>query len=282
MFISFEMMNLLLLNSSKIHIIPEFVVIYFSFQSWLLCVISRKVPAQLTQSTICHYTDFFYYYFCCDKFDEKWSIQVDQCIPFQQTNSSTYFLLYDVNPVEGFNLRRDVYIRMAVFVKTLRQRKRYRNTFLVLPPFYQLYHWNMVTTQRYRSNDINHDDIVFWNHFFDLKSMKHYTSVIDMWEYFAIMKNCFGVKSSIRLDHVVRLKHFESMFSNRKFEEKFEIQATCDRDSILNRGQFISLYRNFSLGDVQCAEFQGSASLLYNLLEQNPKRYCCFYTHETN
>lgn len=257
-----------------IHIsdISEFVVICFSFQSWLICVFSKKVPAKIKQSTTCQSTDFFLYFFCCDKLDEKWNNQLNKCIPFQRTNLPTYFLLYDVNPVEGFNLRRDVYIRMAVFIKSLRQRKNYQNAFLVLPPFYQLYHWNVVTTNRYRSNEINHEDIVFWNHFFDLDSMKHYTAVIDMWEYFEIMRDCFGVKANLRLDYVFRLKHFESMFSSRKFEEKFEAQATCDRDSVLNRGQFISLYRNFSLGDVQCIEFQGSASLLHNLLQQNQKR----------
>jgi len=30
------------------------------------------------------------------------------------------YLLYDVNPSEGFNLRRDVYLRMAVLVAHLR------------------------------------------------------------------------------------------------------------------------------------------------------------------
>ena len=29
----------------------------------------------------------------------------------------TKYILYDVNPGEGFNLRRDVYMRMAVFVR---------------------------------------------------------------------------------------------------------------------------------------------------------------------
>ena len=29
----------------------------------------------------------------------------------------TRYILYDVNPGEGFNLRRDVYMRMAVFVR---------------------------------------------------------------------------------------------------------------------------------------------------------------------
>ena len=29
----------------------------------------------------------------------------------------TKYILYDINPGEGFNLRRDVYMRMAVFVR---------------------------------------------------------------------------------------------------------------------------------------------------------------------
>jgi hypothetical protein len=29
------------------------------------------------------------------------------------------YILYDVNPPEGFNLRRDVYMRMAIFVRKM-------------------------------------------------------------------------------------------------------------------------------------------------------------------
>ena len=53
----------------------------------------------------------------------------------------TRYILYDVNPGEGFNLRRDVYMRMAVFVKKLN--KTFPNSYwvLVLPPWGHLYHW---------------------------------------------------------------------------------------------------------------------------------------------
>lgn len=51
------------------------------------------------------------------------------------------FIMYSVSPVEGFNLRRDVYLRMAIFMKNLRQVEGYRNSFLVLPAFHHLYHW---------------------------------------------------------------------------------------------------------------------------------------------
>lgn len=48
------------------------------------------------------------------------------------------FIIYSINPVEGFNLRRDVYLRMAIFMKNLRKVKGYSNAKLVLPPFHHL------------------------------------------------------------------------------------------------------------------------------------------------
>lgn len=263
------------------------IVIILSCLSLFVCVISRKVPPQIKQQIkqpiTCQYKDFFYSYFYCDKWTNNITNTVNKCMAFQAVNnkSPAIFLLYDVNSVEGFNLRRDVYIRMAVFVKSLRRRPNYENSFLVLPPFYQLYHWNLVTSSRYRSNGVNTNDIVFWNHFFDIDSMKRYTAVLDLWEYFAIMRDCFGWKLKSTLNYVLRLKHFESMFQSRKFEEKFEIQAQCDRDSVRNRGQFISLYNNFTINQIQCVEFQGSAGLLHNLLETFLKRYT-FFSIELN
>lgn len=256
----------------------------FLHLSLFVCVSSRKVPRQIKEPVTCQYKDFFQSFFYCDKRDEENSYNnnkttLNKCIPFQKVNnhSRAIFLLYDVNSVEGFNLRRDVFIRMAVFVKSLRRHKKYKHTFLVLPPFYQLYHWNLATANRHRTNDVHRDDILFWNHFFDLKSMKRYTGVIDLWEYFEIMKDCFGTKSRLTLDYVFRLRHFESMFQSRKFEEKFEVQANCDRDSFRSRGQFITLYTNFSIGHMHCVEFQGSAGLLHNLLEKYPKRLHSIY-----
>lgn len=260
------------------------VVIYLNVSLLVVLVNSKKVPAiQIKQPLTCQYKDFFYSYFSCDKFakrsiyDEFGVKNVNKCAPFQLINSSSpaLFLLYDVNAVEGFNLRRDVYIRMAVFLKSLRRRQRYKNSFLVLPPFYQLYHWNLVSNYRYRTSDIDDDDIFFWNHFFDLDSMKRYTAVLDMWEYFEILQNCFGFKSNeaIKIDHTFRLKHFESMFLTGRFEEKFDIQTNCDENFFrLGGAQFPSLYGNFSIRNGMCVEFQGSAGLLYDLFERFPKR----------
>lgn len=47
-----------------------------------------------------------------------------------QNEDDEIYILYSVNSVEGFNLRRDVYLRMAIFIKQLRKIKGYRNTHL--------------------------------------------------------------------------------------------------------------------------------------------------------
>lgn len=261
------------LSFSFTGLIVIFLNIYLVFSK-----IAKKVPIQSNQPLSCHYKDFFYSYFYCDNFGEKSRIDGDshpniteQCIPFHQKvnrTSPAIFVLYDVNSVEGFNLRRDVYIRMAVFLKSLRGQKSYENAYLVLPPFYQLYHWNLASSNRYRGND----DILFWNHFFDLASMRRYTNVIDLWEYFEIMRDCFGMKSEVVINHVFKLRHFESMFQSGKFEEKFEVQSNCNRDSSRSRGQVLSLYSNFSVAKIHCVEFQGSAGLLFDLIKKYPKR----------
>jgi len=49
------------------------------------------------------------------------------------------YILYDINPPEGFNLRRDVYVRLAVFLKRLIERDKEYQWQLVLPPWGNFY-----------------------------------------------------------------------------------------------------------------------------------------------
>lgn len=110
------------------------------------------------------------------------------------------YILYDVNPVEGFNLRRDVYIRMAVFFKSLKE-STHRKVRLVLPPFSELFHW--------RSREINQKHI-FWNTFFDLASLKLYTDVIDMWEFWdEIRPYLKHPQDDVQISEVYRLRHYK-------------------------------------------------------------------------
>lgn len=83
------------------------------------------------------------------------------------------YLLYDVNPPEGFNLRRDVYIRVASLLKTLLKTEEW---VLVLPPWGRLYHW--------QSPDI-HQVRIPWSEFFDLPSLNKNIPVIEYEQFIA-------------------------------------------------------------------------------------------------
>ncbi|EDO42965.1 predicted protein, partial [Nematostella vectensis] len=79
------------------------------------------------------------------------------------------YLSYGVASEEGFNLRMDVYIRIANLVKLLRHHHRQDWT-LVLPPWEHLYHWNTSRKQ----------DQIPWAMFFDVPSLYLYTPVVEL------------------------------------------------------------------------------------------------------
>ncbi|KAG5683956.1 hypothetical protein PVAND_013211 [Polypedilum vanderplanki] len=168
--------------------------------------------------------------------------------------SDPVYILYSVNPVEGFNLRRDVYLRMAIFLRHLRKVKGYENSHLVLPVFHHLYHWK---SQFRQSN-------MFWNHFFDLPSLKLFTNVLDMWEFFDIIRN--EGKDYVEIGEVYKLQHFETMFENGVFVDKFE-EAACTRHEYDNY-HYMENYYNITEKTITCINFQGSAMLLKNILEE--------------
>lgn len=84
--------------------------------------------------------------------------------------------MYDVNPPEGFNLRRDVYLRYAIFAHKLSKShvENLKKFKLVLPPWSYLYHW------RY-SDEPEH---IPWSYYFDIKSLQSFAPVIDMHTFF--------------------------------------------------------------------------------------------------
>lgn len=78
------------------------------------------------------------------------------------------YLLYDVNLGEGFNLRRDVYIRMATLAKWLGGQWS-----LVLPEWIHVPHWNS-------QSDLQMEQ---WSTYFDIRSLNHFVSVIEMQDF---------------------------------------------------------------------------------------------------
>ncbi|UYV74450.1 POFUT2 [Cordylochernes scorpioides] len=89
--------------------------------------------------------------------------------PVQYCVHHTRYLLYDVNPPEGFNLRRDVYMRVAQLVKKLRKDDPGHNWTLVLPPWGPLYHWGPEAS-----------DQLPWSHFFHLDSLRRYVPLLEL------------------------------------------------------------------------------------------------------
>ena len=82
------------------------------------------------------------------------------------------YLTYTVNKGEGFNLRRDVYMRAASLVRNLRQSTN-QDWILVLPPWSHLYHWKSDVYQHWLP----------WKQFFDLPSLNKYVPCIEYDEY---------------------------------------------------------------------------------------------------
>ena len=103
------------------------------------------------------------------------------------------YIFYDVNPGEGFNLRRDVFMRIAVMVKQLNQQStkhvytlvsflllfpllQEMHSFLkVLPPWGPLYHW--------QTRSLGDQSKIPWKQFFDVASISRYVPALDYEDY---------------------------------------------------------------------------------------------------
>jgi len=92
------------------------------------------------------------------------------------------FLLYDLNAGEGFNLRRDAMMRMAMLVRDLGPEWT-----LVLPPFHRMVHWKTDTGR----------ERLPWSTFFDLS---HLGEVVRVMEY-----EDYAKAHGDRVDRVVHL-----------------------------------------------------------------------------
>ncbi|XP_014471925.1 PREDICTED: GDP-fucose protein O-fucosyltransferase 2 isoform X2 [Dinoponera quadriceps] len=186
------------------------------------------------------------------------------------TNFSRY-ILYDVNPPEGFNLRRDVYIRVAIFLKGLIKRNKEFQWQLVLPPWGNLYHW--------RSEHIGLQELIPWGDFFDIASLQKHVPVIEMYEF---MEEYSSGSKELQVDCVYNLQNDDEMFETGKFEDKNE-ETDCSRDSLPYHkldhqtydGPFWG-YRNITAKKVKCLKFHGVASDLYQNLRPTQYRSVMF------
>ncbi|XP_076234354.1 O-fucosyltransferase 2 isoform X2 [Calliopsis andreniformis] len=201
----------------------------------------------------------------CDKTTQYDGID-KKCDVYSRYSRNRY-ILYDVNPPEGFNLRRDVYIRVAVFVKKLIEKEKEFKWKLVLPPWGKLYHW--------RSKHIGSQIQLPWHVFFDVASLQKYVSVIEMYQFLQEYKQT-------QLDIVYILQNDEKMFKTGKFEDKNEI-VECNRElwpyrkleSNKYSGYFWG-YHNITSVALKCVKFHGLTSDLIRNLEPTVYRSVMF------
>uniref|UniRef100_A0A914YBM1 GDP-fucose protein O-fucosyltransferase 2 n=1 Tax=Panagrolaimus superbus TaxID=310955 RepID=A0A914YBM1_9BILA len=159
------------------------------------------------------------------------------------------YLLYEVNFGEGFNLRRDVYMRVAQTVQSLRQKGD--NYILVLPPWGNLYHW------RDRARRVP------WRELFDLKSLNLFVPVIEFEEFLEDNGNV--------IDHVIYLQHYAEGWNNGQWEEKFDVRKCINADNYyakdgnMWKGFFYS-YDNIKAKNLTCLSIQGEAKTLANAI----------------
>ncbi|XP_056633675.1 GDP-fucose protein O-fucosyltransferase 2 isoform X1 [Diorhabda sublineata] len=158
------------------------------------------------------------------------------------------YLLYDVNRPEGFNLRRDVYMRLAVLFQNLQTSPDLNNFVLVLPPWSNLVHWSY--------SDI--PEQIPWGYYFDLDSLKLFAPVIEMHEFFHSYPYKF---SKITIDEVYNLQHFENMFETGDFRDRMEISPCRNKN---DNNYFF--YKNVSSANVKCLSYHGPATKLIELL----------------
>lgn len=132
---------------------------------------------------------------------------------------------------------------------------------LVLPPYPRLYHW--------KSRAFNQDNLP-WDIFFDLHSMRKFAPVLDYTEFLEEVRvfSPPSPKLVVPVDKTFQLQHFENMFENGVFIDKFE-SHNCSRSEVFP-GNFLE-QTNIQTKKFVCLRFQGSASLLTNVLKKEMK-----------
>ncbi|XP_005496093.1 GDP-fucose protein O-fucosyltransferase 2 [Zonotrichia leucophrys gambelii] len=176
-------------------------------------------------------------------------------LPAAAAASRTRYLLYDVNPPEGFNLRRDVYVRIASLLKTLRKSE---NWVLVLPPWGRLYHWQSPDILQVR---------IAWSEFFDIPSLNKNIPVIEYEQFLAESGGPF-------IEQVYVLQGYAEGWKEGTWQEKID-EKPCIDQLMYSRDKH-GYYRGWFWGyeetrglNASCLSVQGSASIVAPILLKN-------------
>nr|XP_039261509.1 GDP-fucose protein O-fucosyltransferase 2-like [Styela clava] len=163
------------------------------------------------------------------------------------------YLLYDCNPGEGFNLRRDVYIRMSNLVKALRDDgKKDQNWVLVLPPWGRIrYHWDEEEMEESK---------IAWKSFFNVESLSYHVPVMEYEDYVEEI-------GEPKVDEIWYLQRFKEGWKDGKFEEKIH-ERECNDPAVYEsdnegkiRGWFWGYFETYAT-KFKCVSSQGTSKVL--------------------
>lgn len=121
------------------------------------------------------------------------------------------YLLYDADRSEGFNLRRDVYIRMAELTLDLGS-----NWTLVLPPWTRMPHW----TKR-KDTEVRTKRPLSWSTFFNVHALQEVVPVIEFDTFIDHVAN--------QIDLVLVLNQFDDVFSTSDITSEEASSTSFDR-----------------------------------------------------
>lgn len=178
--------------------------------------------------------------------ENGYCVSKDSCEATKNTSSDKKWLFYDVNPPEGFNLRRDVYMRFAILLSNEQKQGKLKEFGLVLPPWYKLYHWK--TTKK--------REPIPWGIFFDIESLKSFAPVVELYEIFEK-----SLQKQLIIDTIYVLQNYDNPFENGLFEDKWEVQEECPYVP-----QYWG-YGNITANEIICVKFQGKISMLPELFQ---------------
>ena len=173
-------------------------------------------------------------------------------IPLTTANmSNARFMTYLVNPPEGFNLRRDVYVRVASLIRRLMDSGQ--EWVLVLPPWPHLYHWKS-----------GYQNGLSWYQFFDISSLSRFIPVID----YSIYEQRYGPVSVDRFWH---LETPDFTAEGYTFETEFS-EIPCNEATTLftqspaTDPMLEELFGDIIIRRVECYRVMGSADVVESVL----------------
>lgn len=175
-----------------------------------------------------------------------------------QTSAAKKYLIYDANPGEGFNLRRDVYMRVANLVRRLRETEPW---ILVLPPWPRLPHWH----SNYEQENIP------WRMFFDLDSLNEHVPCIEYED--------FLTEYGHEIDRILYLQNYAEGWTSETWEDKIDARDCIEnvpyiKDSNnLWKRSYGAIFPELRSKQFQCMSVQGFASIMTSqLLGKNDER----------